>query len=155
MRHSTVAYAYSAAYLALLLLGYSLLGWLLAAFQVPWPIWLGSLGMTLHLIYSGTAAIALSAAWVVSIMFLAATSKAWAAVWDSQVPYEQAQLWAEGLLLIWLSAIGLVLLLACADSVLAQIGCTGRIKFYSLTCLLWSSIGIGALYYQSLHHQTY
>jgi Mg2+/Co2+ transporter CorB len=147
-----LAYVYLAAYLTLLLLGYGLLGWLLAAFQVSWPIWLGSLGVTLHLIYAGTAAIALSASWVVIIMFLAAARKSWAAVWGSQVPYEQAQLWAEGLLLIWIGITGLILLLAVADAVLAQVGCKGRVKHYSLTSSLWSAMAGGAIYYQISDH---
>lgn len=147
-----LAYAYTAVYLTLLLLGYGLLGWLLAAFQVSWPIWLGSLGVTLHLISAGTAAIALSAGWVVCIMFLAAARKSWAAVWGSQVPYEQAQLWAEGLLLIWIGVTSLVFLLAMADSVLAQAGCKGQVKHYSLTGSLWSAIAAGAICYQIFDH---
>ncbi len=149
MRYSIAAYIYSAAYLALLLLSYGALGWLLAAFQVPWPIWLGSLGVTLHLIYSGTAAIALSGGWVVSVMFVAAARKSWATVWGSQVPYEQAQLWAEGLLLIWIGVTGLVFLLAFADSGLLPLGRRSRI--YGLISLIWGAIYSGSLCYQLWH----
>lgn len=102
------------AYLLLLLLGYLSLGWLLAAFQVCWFVWVGTLGVILHLITAKTDAIAIASAWVVAIVSIAAVVKAWTPLWDSRVPSEHAQLWAIGLLLIWLWAHILVLLLAFA-----------------------------------------
>jgi len=148
MRSPTAAYAYAAAYLAVLLMGYGWLGWLMAAFQVPWPIWLGTLGVTLHLIRSGSAAIVLSEGWVVSVMFLAAVIKAWPEVWDSHVPYENAQLWAKGLLLIWMGGTGLVILLAFADSALDKLGVRGHHQLYSFISLVWGVMGGGWIYYQ-------
>ena len=148
MRHPLAVYAYSVVYLVALLLGYGFLGWLLAAFQVPWPIWLGSLGVAIHLIYSGPAAIALSSSWVVGIIFLAAAKKSWPEVWDSRVPHEQAQLWAEGLLLIWLGATGLVVLLAFAGSALHRLGVQGHFRFYSFTSLMWGAMSGGWIYYR-------
>ena len=148
MRPSIAAHVYSVAYLVALLLGYSCLGWLLAAFQVPWPIWLGSLGVTIHLTYSGAAAIALSSGWVVGIMFLAAAKKSWPEVWDSRIPHDQAQFWAEGLLLIWLGATGLVVLLAFAGAALYRLGVQGRFRFSSFISLVWAAMGGGWLCYQ-------
>lgn len=148
MRHPVIAFLYPSVYLAALLLSCSWLGWLLAAFQVPWPIWLGSLAVMLHLIKSGPAAIALAGGWVVGVMALAATRKSWAAVWGSHVPYQQAQLWAEGLLLIWLAATGLVLLLAFAGLALDPLGWQNRYKIYSVTGLVWGAFGGGWIYYQ-------
>jgi hypothetical protein len=148
MRHPVAVHAYSVAYLATLLLGYGCLGWLLAAFQVPWPIWLGSLGVTIHLIYSGSAAIALSSSWVVGIMFLAAAKKSWPEVWDSRVPHIAAQLWAERLLLIWLVATGLIVLLAFAGAALYRLGVQGRFRFYGFVSLVWAAMGSGWFYYQ-------
>jgi hypothetical protein len=137
-------------HLAALLLGYSFAGWLLAAFQVSWLIWLGTLGTTLHLIRAQASAIALAASWVVLIMVAAAVVKAWAAAWDSRVPFEQAQLWAQGLLLIWLGAMGLVVLLAFARPRIAQLGMRGPSAGYSLTILIWGALAAGGLLYQTL-----
>lgn len=139
-------------YLAVLLLGYGFTGWLLAAFQVPCLIWLGTLGVTLHLIRSGASAIALATIWVVLIIFMAAVVRAWIAVWNSRLPFEYAQLWAQGLLLIWLGAIGLVVLLAFARSTLSQLRLRGALAFYSLTALIWGALGMGGLLYQMLIH---
>jgi len=154
MRSPIAADAAAAAYLIVLLVGYGLLGWLMAAFQVPWPIWLGTLSVTLHLICSGPAAIVLSEAWVVGVMFVAAASKAWADVWGSHVPDENAQLWAKGLLLIWIGLTGLVFLLAFAGSALDKLGFRRSYRFYSFTSLVWGVMVGGWLYYQ-LHYQHY
>lgn len=135
-------------YLVLLLLGYSLVGWLLAAFQVFWLIWPVTFLVTFHLIRSGPPAIALSSSWVIGLMTLAAVMKAWAPVWDSRVPHEHAQLWAQGLLLIWFGASGLVVLLAFAERmVMRPLGLAGHQAVYGLVILIWSAMVIGRLCY--------
>lgn len=134
-------------YLLILLLSCGGAGWLLAAFQVPWPIWLGTLAMMLHLIRSGTAAIPLSTGWVVSLMSLAAVLKSWTPAWDSRVPYEQAQLWAKGLLGIWCGAIALVVLLAQTSRPLKVLGWSDRKDRWLLTLLVWGALGLGGWLY--------
>lgn len=140
----------SGGYLAVLCLGYGFAGWLLAAFQVSGPIWLGTFAMSLHLIYSGVAAIVLSCSWVVLIMLVAAILKAWAPIWNSQIPLEQPQLWAKGLLFIWFGAIALIVLLAFARSGFNQLGWSERQSAYGLVLLIWSALGIGGLIYQAM-----
>ncbi|MCU0524345.1 MAG: hypothetical protein MUF72_05925 [Elainella sp. Prado103] len=134
-------------YLLVLFLSCGLTGWLLAAFQVPWPIWLGTLAVMLHLIRSGTAAIPLSTGWVVILISLAAILKAWAPVWNSQVPYQQAQLWAKGLLGIWLGAIGLVVLLSQANRCFTAWGGQSRRAKWMLVLLVWGALGLGGVLY--------
>jgi hypothetical protein len=134
-------------YLIVLLLGYGFVGWLLAAFQAAWPIWLGTFAITLYLICAGPAAIAFSQSWIVSIMTLAAVLKSWTPAWGSQVPFEQAQLWAKGLLLIWLAAISLAVLLGFASTVLQPWKLNARLTRYSLILLLWTALGLGGLAY--------
>lgn len=150
MSRFSIAGAWS--YLALLLLGYGFAGWLLAAFQVAWFVWVGTLAMTLHLIRARSAAIALSSSWVAIVISIAAVTKAWAAVWDSRVPFQHAQLWAEGLLLIWLGAIGLVVLLAFADTAIQPFGLKQKRLGLYLTLAIWGALGIGKLLYQLLIH---
>jgi hypothetical protein len=149
MNHLLIA-AWS--YLALLLLGYGFAGWLLAAFQAPWLIWLGTLAACLHLVRSQVAAIALASSWVVLLISAASVLKAWAPVWDRRVPFEQAPLWAESLLLIWLGAIGLVILLAFAHAAMQQIGCRGKQILYRLLILVWGALGAGKLFYSVFNH---
>ncbi len=135
-------------YLIILLLGYSLAGWLLAAFQVSWLIWSVTFLVTLHLIRSGPAAIALSSSWVIGLISLAAVMKAWTPVWNSQLPHEHAQLWAQGLLLIWFGAIGLVVLLAFAPQLLARsLKLSTNQVIYGLVILIWTAMAIGRSFY--------
>lgn len=134
-------------YFILLLLGYGFAGWLLAAFQVPWPVWLGTLAMTLHLIQVGAAALALSSGWVVGLIAIAVVVKAWARVWNPRLPLEQAQLWAQVLLLIWLGAMLLILLLAYARLLLPA-ALKGRWVMLALTSFVWGALALGAWLYR-------
>lgn len=134
-------------YLILLGMGCVAAGWLLAAFQVPWFVWCGTLGVMGHLARAKSDAIVLASAWVVLLMFIAAVTKAWTPAWYSNLPWENARLWARGLLLIWLGATGLVLLLAFAPSKLQSIDwSTPRTS----TCLLiftWITLLLGGFLY--------
>jgi hypothetical protein len=134
-------------YLTALLLGYGFVGWLLAAFQVPWIVWLGTLATTLHLIRTGSAALALSCSWVVGLIAIAALAKAWIALWNAHLPYEQAQLWARSLLLIWWGATLLLLLLAYARPLLPR-SLNTRQALLLLTSLIWGALGFGGWCYQ-------
>ncbi|WP_295393437.1 hypothetical protein [uncultured Thiodictyon sp.] len=135
-------------YLTLLLLGYSAAGWLLAAFQVHWWVWLVTFGLTLHLIRCGPAAIVPASAWVTGVMFVAAVTKAWAPLWGLRFPYEHAQLWALGLLLIWLGAIVSMVLLALAPPFVVGVRERGEgIAAYSLSILVGTALAGGGLLY--------
>lgn len=132
------------AYLLLLLLGYGSAGWLLAAFGVPWLVWVGTLGITGHLIKAETDAIVLANVWVVAIVMVGVVIKAWVPQWGSRVPFEQAQLWAIGLLLLWLWAMILVALLAVARKPLRSIGLKTAQR---LIPLIWAALGCGGCIY--------
>ncbi len=134
-------------YLTVLLLGYGFAGWLLAAFQVPWPVWLGTLAITLHLIQVGPAALALASSWVMGLIAVAAVVKAWVSVWNARLPLEQAGLWAQGLLLIWLGATLLLLLLAYARPLLRR-RFRGRRAGLALTGFVWAALGLGGWLHQ-------
>lgn len=129
-------------YLVVLFLGYASAGWLLAAFQVPWPIWLGTVTITWYLTKVGPDAIAIASGWVVAIISIGAVEKAWAPVWSRQTPYQQAQLWASGLLLLWFWAVLLVLMLAFADRPLQQLGWL-RQRVGGLLGLMWLALALG------------
>jgi hypothetical protein len=137
-------------YLGVLLLGYLSAGWLLAAFQVPWVIWLGTLGVSLHLVKVRTNALALASAWIVALVSIAAVLKAWTPLWDSHLPLEHAQSWALGLLLIWLWAHCLALLLAFAKKPVQKLGLRLTQTDRGLIILIWTAMGLGGLL---CHHQ--
>ncbi|WP_295454149.1 hypothetical protein [uncultured Thiodictyon sp.] len=135
-------------YLSILLLSYTLVGWMLAAFQVPWWIWLVTFAVTLHLIRSGPAAIALASTWVTGVMFVAAVMKAWTPLGNSRLPYSNAQLWALGLLGIWIGAIGCVVLLAGAPQFVTRaLGRPGKHVAYALVLLVVAAMAGGRLVY--------
>ncbi|GAB4232234.1 MAG: hypothetical protein Kow00121_60380 [Elainellaceae cyanobacterium] len=135
-------------YLVLLILGFLSVGWLLAAFQVSWLIWLGTMAITLHLAHAGTDAIAIATAWIATIISIGAVIKAWAPIWDSRVPWENARLWASGLLLIWLGTTTTGLLLAFAQQPLRSLNWDTNVCSRSLLVLTWSAMACGWLLYQ-------
>lgn len=112
-------------------------------FHVPWLVWIGTLLMTFHLIRIGEDAIALSTAWVIGIMSIGAIVKAWTPVWNSQLPHSNAQLWAVGLMLLWIWALILVFLLGAAKSVLRRLGWTVVNWVHLLVGLIWTALGFG------------
>ncbi|MBD3880405.1 hypothetical protein IFO70_01405 [Phormidium tenue FACHB-886] len=132
-------------YLFILGLGYSSMGWLLAAFQVPGLVWLGTLGVTMYLAEVGIDAIALSSAWVAGVVSAGAVTKAWTPVWNGRLPYENAKLWAGGLLGLWGWAVVLVVLLAFASAWMQTIGLRGRRAASGLVALTWLALGCGWL----------
>lgn len=144
------AYANYAAwlYLATLLFGYSVLGWLMAAFQVSWLVWLGTMAITLHLAHAGTDAIIIASTWVATIMSIGAVVKAWTPIWDSRMPWENAQLWAIGLLCIWMGSTLLTVLLAFAQHPLRSLHWNARFWTKGLLVLTWGAMAGGWLFYE-------
>lgn len=134
-------------YIAGLLLGYVSLGWLLAAFQVPWTVWLGTWAVMLHLLKAEADAIALASAWIVVIISIGAVLKAWAPIISPGLPYENAKAWAVGLLLIWLWVSLLAVGLGLSRKPMQQIG-LGR--GYRLL-LLGVALGCGWLIERVIH----
>ena len=136
-------------YLIVLSLGYGSVGWLLAAFQVPGFVWIGTSGILLYVAKIGADAIALASAWIVGVISVGAVLKAWTPVWHSRMPYEHAQLWASSLLLLWLWAMVLVVLLAFAKTRMQTIGFRFLRSSNGLAFWIWMALGCGGLLYKA------
>jgi hypothetical protein len=141
-------------YLTILILGYISAGWLLAAFQVSSFVWIGTLGILLYLAKVGTDAIAVASAWIVGVISVGAVIKAWAPVWNSRMPYENARLWAGGLLLLWVWATVLVVLLAFAHARMQAIGLRFLRSSNGLALLIGIALGCGGLIYKAVYRFT-
>lgn len=139
------------AYLLLLIVGYSSLGWLLAAFQVSNLIWLGTLSVTFYVAAIGTDALLLAVAWVVTVAMIGAADKAWIAVWNINLPYENAQLWATGLLVFWFWGLVLISSLAFARNPVRAIGVPYRYIFLTLLISTWFALGSGSMTYHLIN----
>ncbi|MEL6224369.1 MAG: hypothetical protein AAFR31_17170 [Cyanobacteria bacterium J06627_8] len=133
-------------HLCLVTMGLIGVGWLLAAFQVSWVIWLITFSLAIYLATKGTDGIVLSSAWVVSFTSAGAVIKAWPVVWGTEIPDKAAKFWASVFLLFWAGAIALVGLLATAEPpmtiVLSVIGMKKRHSKSMLVAL--SSIALGS-----------
>jgi hypothetical protein len=135
-------------YLTSLLLGYGLAGWLLFAFQVSWWIWCLTFALALCLIASGPAAITLSCGLVTGMISVVAVARAWVPEWCGCLADTNAELWAQGLLLVWFGAIGLAVLSAyTVQWVMRPLGLGDRRAAGSLVVLLWIAIATGGLSY--------
>lgn len=99
-------------HLFILLVGYTIVGWLLAAFNAPLWVWLGTLLMIIHLTQSGTEALFIANSWIVFIMFLVTVLKPWPQIWPSSIPDKEITIWSTTIMLLWLLAILLVVELA-------------------------------------------
>ncbi|MEM7773212.1 MAG: hypothetical protein AAF327_22235 [Cyanobacteria bacterium P01_A01_bin.37] len=145
-------------HLCILIAGFIGIGWLLAAFHVPWFIWLITLFLVVYLGITGVDGIALGSAWVVSFVSAGAVIKAWPIVWGSDIPHKAAKLWAAVLLLCWVGAIALITLLATASSpmqvVLSAIGIKKQSPQSILITFVWIALGIGWIIYRQQHPNT-
>ncbi|HEY9698810.1 MAG TPA: hypothetical protein V6D10_16215 [Trichocoleus sp.] len=134
-------------YLLLLSLGYGSIGWLLAAFQVSKLIWLGTLSITFYVAALGTDALLVAVAWVVSVAMIGAVDKAWISIWNANLPYENAQLWAIGLLVFWFWGLVLTSGLAFARKPVQAIGIPYRHICLTLLILTWLALTAGSMAY--------
>jgi hypothetical protein len=121
-------------------LGYFLAGVMLNAFQASWVVWLGTLLMTVHLCWAGTAAIALAVIWVVATMWTAAI------LGSTPLPiYFNGSSWALILIGAWLMATGFIMLLGFARKPIQQLGLKPGHGFWALLGLTWSALTVGAV----------
>jgi hypothetical protein len=139
------------AYLFLLCLGYIGAGWLLAAYQVSWLIWLGTLLAIVHLSIAETGAIVLANTWLVLIILLGIFFNTKISL--NFLPLYKAQIWAIGLLVVWIFAILLILMLAFAQTPLktldlGRIGKSQKRISYFLIFVTWIAIKLGYLIYK-------
>jgi hypothetical protein len=138
-------------YLILLCLGYVGAGWLLAAYNVSWLIWLGTLLITIHLSIAQTGAIILANTWIVLIILLGIFFNTKISL--TFLPFYKAQIWAIGLLIVWFFAIILILMLAFAQTPLKKICLVGIKKARKYTSYIsivvtWIAIRLGYLIYK-------
>lgn len=123
-------------YLLGLLVAYTAVGWILAAYAAPGPMWIWTLALIVYVAWAGVGAIAVSMLWVVSVV--------WIAAYTSAKPLHmnwQGSTWAISLLGVWLFAISVVLMLAFAKPALESLRWSRKSTFYRLVIIT----GIGLI----------
>ncbi|MFO7029471.1 hypothetical protein B9T07_05280 [Limnospira fusiformis CCALA 023] len=120
-------------YTITLFLGYTVAGWFLAAFEVPWLVWLITGAVLLYLAKVGEEAIVLANAWLVLIMFIGTILKTWPTVWLPDLPFQNAPLWAMILMGLWAFSMVLIIALAWGRTILSPVGLNSdRLSFILL-----------------------
>ncbi|PZD73619.1 hypothetical protein C1752_02005 [Acaryochloris thomasi RCC1774] len=135
--------SYAWAYLTILFLGYTLAGWILAAYGAPSFVWILTLVLTVHLAKAGPDAIALSITWVVSLLWGAA----YLGIHPQDFQWATGYAWGMSLLSLWFLALLLVVQLAFASPFIPRYRDHEMQKAYFLVKLIWSGLGIGGLTY--------
>jgi hypothetical protein len=129
-------------YLLLLGLAASGIGVMLDIYNASSLIWLITLGITVHLAWAGTGAIALAMVWVLILI--------WVAVVIYATP-NQVQLdpptWAISLIKLWVQGVLYVVLSGFAPRLFARWGLKQTQVFLILLILVWSALGTGTLIY--------
>jgi hypothetical protein len=130
-------------YLLVLFLGFAVSGYLLAVYHVNQLILFANLVMTLRLVQTGSAAIAIAIAWI-SIWF-------WGGVmlWATPISFGKMSpravaLW---LLLCWMLSIAMIFLLAFASKYMNKLGLKQHYATYGLLAIVWGGMAIGWLLY--------
>jgi hypothetical protein len=135
-------------YLFILLVGYTIAGWLLAAFNAALWVWLGTFLMILYLAKSGTEALLIANAWIVLIMFLVTLFKRWPPIWPSHIPEKEITVWSTTIMLLWMLGILLVVGLALIHQAMKLRGFTSSQRFVVLVSLIGLTLGGGWLIFQ-------
>ncbi|MGB8701621.1 MAG: hypothetical protein WCD18_19575 [Thermosynechococcaceae cyanobacterium] len=131
-------------YLVVLWMGYLVAGWILAAYNAPKILWIGTLAATMHLAWAGTGAIALAMVWILALIWIAAL--AYAQPLDA--PWTDGRSWAESIFRLWLRGIIFVLLLGFSHRFFTPWGLSRTQSFGVLLSITWSALGFGALMYR-------
>jgi hypothetical protein len=119
------------------------LGLNLSAYNVaPW-IWLGTLAVTLHLAWAGTAAIAPAMVGLLALMWIATVTH----TLPKFMPHAIAQVWAASLLELWIRGGLLILLLAFARPCLKPWQLSHVSSFGFSLGLIWSALSMGIRLY--------
>lgn len=137
-------------YGAVLVVGYMIGGFSLAAYQAPALVWwLNSLGI-FYLAAEGKGAIALSNVWLVLLLLLFTISRPWPAVLPHWIALPAPQLWAITLLALWGISLTLIFLLAFASAFFQTKGWNPWQRMVSLGGLSLMALGLGHLLFQWL-----
>jgi hypothetical protein len=136
-------------YWLILTTGYSLAGWLLAAFNTPLWVWLGTFLIIVYLAKSGTEGLLIANIWVVFIMFLVTIFKRWPQIWPSHIPEKDITLWSAIIMLLWSLAILLMMGLALTHQAMKLRGFTSILRLSILVSLTSFALGVGWLIFQA------
>lgn len=111
-----------------------------------WPLWLGTVGITLYLVVVGSGAIALSNGWVMFLIATAIFKGHYPAFWPPDQPY---QYWATLLLTLWGVGVVVVFLLGLQSQSLKQLPHRKRqVRRLNLLLLTWAGLCLGYLAYR-------
>lgn len=129
--------------------GYTLAGWLLAAFNTPFWVWFGTFLIVLYIANSGVEALVIANAWIVLIMFLVTVFKYWPEIWPSRIPQKEIALWSTTIMLLWILGIVLVTGLALTHKAMKRSGFTAIQRFSILVSLTGLGLGGGWFIFQA------
>ncbi len=132
--------------LCVLLGGYGLMGWLIAANGASTRVWFMLEAMTLYLAWSGTGAIAIAIVVATSIAWIETIAIACPeGMWWIGIPLTGAQVWAAALALSWFLAIALIYRLAFTSRNLNDTGLSKSQTFWLLVLVANVGLRIGQL----------
>lgn len=135
-------------YFLILLLGYTVIGWLLTAFSASPVVWLGTLAVSLHLSASGTEAILLANAWVLMVILTLVLQKTWPLFLGGYIPYQNSQLWSVVMIVFLFFGIALILIHGWTHQTFKKIGWNDRQILLRLITLTWIALGLGWIIFQ-------
>jgi hypothetical protein len=152
-KSETVSWIGSGIYFVLLWLTACSLGMGLTAYVVSPLIWLGTLAVTLHLTWAGSAAIAPAMVWLLALMWVATMTHALPQ--PMQMHNVIAQVWAASLLDLWMRGGLVILMLAFARWAFKPLRLRPAAIFAFTVGLSWSALGAGVCMYRlvSVTHQ--
>lgn len=133
---------YAWAYLFGLLIAYMAVGWVLAAYAAPVLMWIWTVLLIAYIAWAGPGAIAGAMLWVVSVVWIAAYTTATPLLMNWK-----GSTWAISLVGVWIFAIGVVLMLAFAQSAIQALGWSRRGTFYRLLMITGTGLVIGRVLY--------
>lgn len=154
-QYGTHAWIGSGIYFLLLWLIACGLGMGLMAYDVSPLVWLGTLAITLHLAWAGSAAIAPAMVWLLALMWIATMTHALPQ--PMQMHNVIAQVWAASLLDLWVRGGVVILMLAFARWALKPLRLRPIAIFGFTVGLSWSALGMGVRLYSLIaaNHQDY
>lgn len=133
---------YAWGYLLGLLVAYTSVGWVLAAYVAPPLMWIWTVFLIAYIAWAGTGAIAVAMLWVVSVVWIAAYTTATPLFMNWKGPT-----WAISLVGVWIFAIGVVLMLAFARPAVQALGWSRRGTCYRLLMITGAGLIIGRFLY--------
>jgi hypothetical protein len=127
------------------------LGMVLTAYSISPLVWLGTLAVTIHLAWAGSAAIAPAMVWLLALMWIAMLIHAL----PQQMQNVHDQVWALALLKLWIQSGLAIIMVAFARWGLTPWRLQRLPSFGLILGLTWSGLGMGFYMYRlmSAPHQ--